>query len=634
MKMTFNRTLLLLGKILTGTFASIFLMTGCGADGNISENLNTVNDREISGIAGPPDTSQMASASRVSRGQFSTTNTAADLSFPDLNSEELSIFNQGLSLFSTARTDFTGLGPIFNQTSCLGCHDNSNAPTATPAGRAARTNQTNYTLSSQGVRPDTDAFTLFVDFSSSSGSVIPLSEFGGPIQHVGATGGCSPDIIPDVSIDPFLQGGGIGLRRAVGERAAPPYIGRGLIEAIYADDIVANRDPGDAQTHSSTLLPALATSGCPTGGDCISGRHNENSAANAIIGGDPVIRPARFGLRAAGPTLIQFMIGGSQGEVGLTSPFAPNEQNNNQNGGKKCDQAPDPELKTNDILDLRAMIRLVALPDFDSCLLETPAVTAACTSGGSASSIQNGAALFGVDLTAFRNRMTDTNLPDGLNENALNQADRQLNCAGCHTPIMRTGQSPAEVGAQHLSNKWVPLFSDLLIHDMGEVTVERVSPVLRAPTTIGSGLDISRNLADDALPGQGIANGREWRTPPLMGIGVIGPPFMHDGRVFVNPGAPARTVFTNSGVTPNTELVITDLDSALRAAIELHDLPPADPGVPPVNGGCPVPSGSSADICPTSPNNSQRSEARNVMARWRSLTPAQHQDVINFLKAL
>ena len=63
-------------------------------------------------------------------------------------------------------------------------------------------------------------------------------------------------------------------------------------------------------------------------------------------------------------------------------------------------------------------------------------------------------------------------------------------------------------------------------------------------------------------------------------------------------------------------------DNALLAAIELHDLPPP---------GCTV---SIGVACPASLSDPTRSEARNVMIRWRALTPAEQQDVINFLKTL
>ena len=36
-----------------------------------------------------------------------------------------------------------------------------------------------------------------------------------------------------------------------------------------------------------------------------------------------------------------------------------------------------------------------------------------------------------------------------------------------------TGQSPADVGAEHLSFKWAPIFSDLLIHHMPVIDAER-----------------------------------------------------------------------------------------------------------------------------------------------------------------
>ena len=229
----------------------------------------------------------------------------------------------------------------------------------------------------------------------------------------------------------------------------------------------------------------------PNAADGIRRFENRNSEAAAIVGGSPLIRLSRFGLRGAGPTLLQFMIGGSNGEIGLTSPFAPTSNT----ASPIPDPNPQQELTAQDIRDLRTMVRLVA-----------PPARAAITPG---SPEDRGSILFGFDPAQ----------PRGL-ANA-----RNLNCAGCHTPIMVTGRSPADVGAQHLSNKRFYPFADLLIHNMGKAD------------------------ADSVLPGQGRADPTQWRTPPLMGIGIIGPPFFHDGRVLANQS----------------------LESALDQAIDFHD---------------------------------------------------------------
>ena len=155
--------------------------------------------------------------------------------------------------------------------------------------------------------------------------------FSGFVQHTRPSlSACRPDPILPVEVDPVLRGGidpatglsPIGIRRAVGERAGPPYIGRGLMEAIPDANIAANDDPADARDHDSTLravAPRFAE--CP--GDCVSGRHNENSSNQFFVGGDSVIRLARFGLRAAGATMMQFITGGMQGELGFTSELTP-----------------------------------------------------------------------------------------------------------------------------------------------------------------------------------------------------------------------------------------------------------------------------------------------------------------------
>lgn len=78
-------------------------------------------------------------------------------------------------------------------------------------------------------------------------------------------------------------------------------------------------------------------------------------------------------------------------------------------------------------------------------------------------------------------------------------------CSACHTPQIKTGEHEIE----QLSHQHIQPFTDLLLHDMGE--------------------GLADNRSDYA------ANGREWRTPPLWGIGLVEivnkhTNFLHDGR--------------------------------------------------------------------------------------------------------
>jgi hypothetical protein len=136
-----------------------------------------------------------------------------------------------------------------------------------------------------------------------------------------------------------------------------------------------------------------------------------------------------------------------------------------------------------------------------------------------------------------------------------------------------------------------------------------------------------------------------------MGLGRIGPPFLHDARVYLSEltldSTPAGTVTTSRRLT-NAPLVVRSVDEALLAAIELHDLPAPDdkntPGTP--GAGCPVPPeatnvsyGPSPQdvICPpydSATSQTNRSDAREVILRFRELSPEDQQAVIEFLKQL
>ncbi|WP_347901730.1 di-heme oxidoredictase family protein [Pseudomonas purpurea] len=82
----------------------------------------------------------------------------------------------------------------------------------------------------------------------------------------------------------------------------------------------------------------------------------------------------------------------------------------------------------------------------------------------------------------------------------------QAGCQSCHTPKFTTAANAAE---PELANQVIRPYSDLLLHDMGD------------------------GLADNRTEFK--ASGRDWRTPPLWGIGLTQTvsghtQFLHDGR--------------------------------------------------------------------------------------------------------
>jgi CxxC motif-containing protein (DUF1111 family) len=85
-------------------------------------------------------------------------------------------------------------------------------------------------------------------------------------------------------------------------------------------------------------------------------------------------------------------------------------------------------------------------------------------------------------------------------------AFQSMGCAACHVSTVKTGEV---LGFPEISNQNIHPFTDLLLHDMGE------------------------GLADNRSDFE--ASGREWRTPPLWGLGLVPSvnghnTLLHDGR--------------------------------------------------------------------------------------------------------
>lgn len=236
---------------------------------------------------------------------------------------------------------------------------------------------------------------------------------------------------------------------AVSVRLPPPVFGVGLIEAIPESAILANVDSLDAD------------------GDGISGRPNYVYAAAFVPatepGGGAGLRLGRFGRKAQNAVLLQQVVEAYLQDIGITSPFLPLENRNPRSGVpvEAVDRVADPEISESVVQAVTHYMRALAPP----------------APGADTEQRIQGRALFG-----------------------------QVGCAQCHVPSFTTGSSPIAA----LSGKPVQLYSDLLLHDMGD------------------------ELADNRPDGQ--ATGREWRTAPLWGLRLMRnflngeALLMHDGR--------------------------------------------------------------------------------------------------------
>lgn len=356
---------------------------------------------------------------------------------PNLDGDRLALHLDGdlafEQLFVTPPAQVNpGLGPVFNEASCITCHP--------------RDGRDRVGLLIRVSRPGTGAH----------GGPLPVEGLGGQIQDKAVIG-----VQPEAQIVESFEektvtladGTVVVLRRPIislGSPSAPlpgdlllsprmprPVFGLGLLEAVAEEILLQLEDPADAD------------------GDGISGRVNRvwNVQTQRTEVG-------RFGWKANQPTLLQQTARAYQQDIGVTTTLFPTESS----FGQPADDGreDDPEL-TDEILE---------------------------------------AATFYVQTLAVP-APRDVNSPQVRRGEALFE---QIKCASCHTPTLETGTLE---GVPEVSHQTIHPYTDLLLHDMGP--------------------DLADGRPDF------LANGREWRTPPLWGIGltrVVNGRFrlLHDGR--------------------------------------------------------------------------------------------------------
>ncbi len=352
--------------------------------------------------------------------------TPFDILSHDLNAT----FTRGEEDFIRSFTVEEGLGPIFNNTSCVSCHPGN--------GRGT---------------PDL----ALIRFSIGH-DLIP--DIGGPQFQDKAIPGVPYEVLP-AGVDTSL-------------RLPPPVFGMGLIENIPVETILSYVDENDAN------------------GDGISGRPNwvtpPDYVPSAEIGGGPGQQFGRFGRKASVSSLVQQVAQAFHQDIGITSSFIPVEHS------AVGDIVPDPEISELTVMEIVIFLRLLSPPSRGEITPE----------------VKSGEVLF-----------------------------EQIGCASCHIPTMQTGPSPISA----LNEVNVHIYSDLLLHDMGEV------------------------LADNRPDAS--ANGREWRTAPLWGTRLVAeflggtPFFLHDGRATTLEGA----IRAHGGEAQETKEAFFNLPEAEQQAI-------------------------------------------------------------------
>jgi CxxC motif-containing protein (DUF1111 family) len=441
---------------------------------------------------------------------------------PNLGFVEQGMFRRGDMLF---RRTHEGLGPLFNAATCQSCHVRDGRGNPSPSVTASPAMLLRLGIPSDagaaGVLPDPiygDQLQIFA--LRDAEALHTQSSASPPDPAVQAGGEAVVSVTYDILYGQFPEGRDYGMATSdfadgrdyvlfqpvyrvrelsdgdfhpqikFSPRVAGPVFGSGLLEAIPESQILAYADPDDAD------------------GDGISGRPNQVWDVLA-----KQVRLGRFGLKANQPSLLQQLASAYTGDMGLTNTLFPREP---CTPGQRICQSQEPGVNQ-DTKDTDTPALNLALMEFYLRTLAVPQ-----RRNANSASVLAGKRVF-----------------------------HALGCAACHRPSFETGElegsrlgrveglwlHPEVEPVTAVSGQTIWPYSDLLLHDMGG-DCEPIRREDASATACDAGPDCAwvqrcTGLAD-GRPDY-LANGREWRTPPLWGIGLVkvvnrNAGFLHDGR--------------------------------------------------------------------------------------------------------
>ena len=229
-----------------------------------------------------------------------------------LTMAQMSHFIEGDELFAKIYTAEEGLGPIYIQNSCEGCHvgDGKGHPFNTEVrfGKMGENGVFDYML-----------------------------DQGGPQLQHRSISNYIPEQLPEG-------------HTVTSERIAPIVIGMGHLAAIHDNDLIALADPEDRD------------------GDGISGRLNYVDAKEYFVAQDIHIANendkyiGRFGKKAKEITLLDQVVFALKQDIGLTSDFDTEDLVNHEIAIGATDAVPEPEVGSNVVDHLVFYMRTLKTP--------------------------------------------------------------------------------------------------------------------------------------------------------------------------------------------------------------------------------------------------------------------------------
>jgi CxxC motif-containing protein (DUF1111 family) len=404
-----------------------------------------------------------------------------------------------LNFFTNARGVFSkvdgvpapgGLGPTFNLNSCGGCH-------AFPA--------------LGGSSPPTNPQIAVATLLGAKNTIPAFITANGPVREVRFIK--NPNGTPD--------GGVHDLFTIAGRSDAPTCTN--LPQPNFAAAVAANnaifRIP--TPTYGLGLVEAVPDAGLQAAVSAVAQQRSSLGISGQFntSGNDGTI--TRFGWKAQNKSLLIFSGEAYNVEMGVTNEAFPNERNTTPG----CATNPTPEDTTNftdptpssspasdfssDITNFAMYMRLLAAP--------TPATGTTATATGTQVASNGPTAISAASTSTPASTATTSTTTVSLGQ----QVFANIGCSACHIPNQTTNSTGFSLDPT-FNNKSFQPFSDWAVHTMGTGLADNVS--------------------------QGNANGMQFRTAPLWGVGqrLF---FLHDGRT--NNLVTAITQHASSGSEAN-----------------------------------------------------------------------------------